>query len=220
MYYLYDTVYSGMSPSILYEVSRDMLSNSDIGFLCRYACEYYLRWGPVETIQRFSESVLRMMKLDNLVAKMKLPPEISPPEKKIYLYYLMYPEYLGKYPKKLFVTAFYQSVLTGYRKKFPRCFFSGGYGAEENARICLMYALQTSGGCHTAGDCIRLMSSRQAVPFLKKAKLYYVMKKNYKSPEQYVSDALMMSGMLKFYDKLVIKFIEQNRYAMACQGYA
>lgn len=129
LYYLYDTVYSGRSPSILYEVSRDMLSNSDIGFLCRYACEYYLRWGPVETIQRLSESVLRMMKLDNLVVKMMLPSEISPSEKKIYLYFLMYLEYLGKYPKKLFVTAFYQSVLTGYRKKIPRCFFSGGYGA-------------------------------------------------------------------------------------------
>lgn len=196
MCYLYDAVYSGRSLSILHEVSRDMLSDSDIGFLCRYACEYYLRWGPKETIQRLSKPVLRMMKLDNLVEKMKLPPEISPPEKRIYLYFLMYPEYLGKYPKKLFVTAFYQSVLAGYRKEFPRSFFSGGYGAEENARICLMYALQTSGGCHTHEDCIRLMSSKQAALFLRRAKLYHVMKKNYKSSNLYASDALMMTGML------------------------
>lgn len=206
--YLYDTVYIGKSSSILHEVSRSRLSNSDIGFLCRYACEYYLRWGPEETIQRLSRAVLRIMKLDNLVEDMAVPPEISPPEKKIYLYFLMYREYFKKYPKELFVTAIYQSVLKGHRKECPRCFFSGGYGAEQNARICLMYALQTIGGCHTARDCTRLMSSRQAIPFLKKTKLYHVMKRRYKSPELYLRDALMMAGMLNLGE--LIQIPEKN----------
>ena len=118
--YLYDVVYSGRSSSILHEVRRNMLSNSDIGFLCRYACAYYLRWGPEETIQKLSKSVLRMMKLDNLVEEMTLPPEISPPEKNMYLDFLMYQEYFEKYPKELFVTTIYQAVLQGYRKEFPR----------------------------------------------------------------------------------------------------
>ena len=194
--HLYDTVYSGRSDSILYEVSRNRLSDGDIGFLCRYACEYYLHWVPEETMQKLSRMVLQTMKLDNLVEEMKLPPEISPPEKKIYLYCLMYPEYFGKYPKESFVMAFYQSVISGHRKKLPRCFLSGSYGAEQNARICLMYALQTSGGCHTAGDCIRLMSARGAVSFLRETKLYQVMKRRYKTPELYVNDALAMVGML------------------------
>jgi len=194
--YLYDVAYSGRSRSIVYQVRRNMLSNDDIGFLCRYACEYYLRWRPEETMQKLSKPVLRIMKLDNLVEEMKLPPDISPPEKNVYLYFLMYPEYFGKYPKELFVTVLYQSVLNGCQKGFPRYFFSGGYGAEQNARICLMYALQTFGGCHTARDCEQLMSSRQAVPFLKKAKLYNVMKQRYKLPELYLRDALMMVGVL------------------------
>ncbi len=198
--YLYDSVYSGSGSAILHEVSRDDLSNSDIGYLCRYACEYYLHWGPEETIQRLSRPVLRMMRLDNLVEEMKLPMEISPSEKKIYLYSLMYPEYFGKYPKKFFVTAYYQSVLTGHRKEFPRCFFSGGYGAEQNARICLMYALQMFANCRTARDCIRFASSRVAIPFLKEAKLYYVMKRRYKSPIAYVNDALVMVGLLSLND--------------------
>ena len=217
--YLYDTVYIGKSSSILHEVSRSRLSNSDIGFLCRYACEYYLRWGPEETIQRLSRAVLRIMKLDNLVEDMAVPPEISPPEKKIYLYFLMYQEYFKKYPKELFVTAIYQSVLKGHRKEVPRCFFSGGYGAEQNARICLMYALQTIGGCHTARDCARLMSSRQTVPFLKKAKLYHVMERRYKSPELYLRDALVMVGMLDLGELIQIpekihsgKGVENERY--------
>lgn len=195
--YLYDAVYSGNSSAILHEVSRDALSNSDIGYLCRYACEYYLHWGPEETIHKLSKPVLQMMKLGNLVEEMKLPPEISPPEKMVYLYSLMYPEYLGRFPKEFFVTAFYRSVLTGHRREFPRCFFSGGYGAEQNARICLIYALQAFAGCRTSGDCIRFMSSRQAVPFLKEAKLYYVMKRRYKTPMAYVNDALAMAGILE-----------------------
>ena len=39
-----------------------------------------------------------MMKLDNLVEEMTLPPEISPPEKNMYLDFLMYQEYFEKYP--------------------------------------------------------------------------------------------------------------------------
>ena len=50
----------------------------------------------------------------------------------------MYPEYFGKYPKESFVTALYQSVVSRHRKKLPRCFRSGSYGAEQNAWICLM----------------------------------------------------------------------------------
>jgi hypothetical protein len=194
--HLYDAVYSERSDSILYEVSRNRLSDSDIGFLCRYVCEHYLYWGPEETMQKLSRMVLQTMKLDNLVEEMKLPPEISLPEKKMYLYCLMYPEYFGRYPKELFVTALYQSAISGHGKKLPRCFLSGSYGAEQNARICLMYVLQTSGGCHTAGDCIRLMSARGAVSFLREAKLYQVMKRRYKTPELYVNDALAMVGML------------------------
>lgn len=194
--HLYDAVYSGRSDSILYEVSRNRLPDSDIGFLCRYACEYYLHWGPEETMQELSRMVLQTMKLDNLVEAMKLPPEISPPEKKMYLYCLMYPEYFRKYPKESFVTALYQSAISGHGKKLPRCFLSGSCGAEQNARICLMYALQTSGGCHTAGDCIRLTSARGAVSFLREVKLYQVMKRRYKTPAAYVNDALAMVGML------------------------
>jgi len=194
--YLYDSVYSGSSSSILSEAGRDLLSNSDIGFLCRYACGYYLRWNARETIQKMSRSVLRMIRLDNLVEEMELPPEISPPEKKIYLFSLMFPERLGEYRKEFFVTAYYQAVLTGHRKEFPRCFFSGGYGAEQNARICLMYALQVFAGCSTAGECLRFMSSRVAVQFLKEVKLYYVMKRKYKSPIAYTNDALAMVGLL------------------------
>lgn len=194
--YLYDTMYSGNCSAILHEVSREFLSNHDIGFLCRYACEYYLRWKPEEVILRLNRPVLQMMKLANLVDEMKVPQEISPPEKMIYLYSLMYPEYLGKFPKEFFVTAIYQSVLSGRRKEFPRCFFSGGYGPEQNARICLIYALQTFANCATSKDCLRFMSSRQAIPFLKKAKLYYVMKRRYKSPDAYVKDALALVGIL------------------------
>lgn len=198
--HLYDAVYSGRSNSILYEVSRSRLSDGDIGFLCRYAYEYYLHWGPEETMQKLSRTVLQTMKLDNLVEEMKLPPEISPPEKKMYLYCLMYPEYFGEYPKVFFVTALYQSALSGHGKKLPRSFLSGGDGAEQNARICLMYALQTSGGCLTAGDCIRFMSSRQASSFLREVKLYHVMKRRYKTPAAYVNDALAMVGMLNVKD--------------------
>ena len=206
--YLYDVVYSGRSSSILHEVSRNMLSNSDIGFLCRYACAYYLRWGPEETIQKLSKSVLRMMKLDNLVEEMTLPPEISPPEKNMYLDFLMYQEYFERYPKELFVTIIYQAVLKGYRKEFPRCFLSGGYGGEQNARICLVYALQTFGGCHTIRDCTQYMSSREAIPFLRKAKLYNIMKRRYKSPELYLREALMMVGILNLRE--LVQIPEKN----------
>ena len=152
--HLYDAAYSGRTDSILYEVSRNRLSDSDIGFLRRYVCEYYLHWGPEETMQKLSRMVLQTMKLDNLVEEMNL----------------------------------------------PRYFLSGSYGAEQNARICLMYALQTSGGCHTAGDCIRFMPSREMVSFLREARLYQVRNRRYKTPAAYVNDALAMVGMLDLED--------------------
>lgn len=196
LYYLYDVVYSGQSRGILNEVSRDMLSNADIGFICRYACEYYLRWGPNKVIQELSGPVLQMMKIDNLVEKIKFPPEISPPERMYYLYYLMYPEYSIKNPKPLFVIVIYQSVLAGLMKNFPHSFFTGGDWAEQNAGICLMYALQVMAGCRTAEDCIQLMSSKQASSFLKRAKLYSIMRCQYKKPIAYVNDALMEVNLL------------------------
>ena len=120
--YLYDSVFSWNSKTILHEVDRDKLFNSDIGFLCRYACEYYLHWGPEETIQKLSRPVLRMMKLDNLVEEMELPPEISPPEKRIYLYSLMYPEYLGRFPKEFSTTRFKVSTsMSAKRTVTPEC---------------------------------------------------------------------------------------------------
>ena len=193
--YLYDSAYSGRSKTILNEVNRSFLTNKDIAFLCRYACEYYLRWGPDQVVKNLNLKILRTMKLDRLVEVMAFPPEISTPEKRIYLFTLMYPEILGPYHKEFFVIAFYRAVLSGERQEFPRSFFSGCQGAEQNARICLMYALRTYAGCRTAADCIRFMASPLALTFLKEAKLYYLMKRKYQTPMAYVRDSLAMAGL-------------------------
>lgn len=195
LYYLYDSAYSGMRKSILSGVGRDCLTNRDMAFICRYACEYYLRWGPKQIARKLNLQFLRMMKLDNLVKKITFPSEISAPEKRTYLFTLMYPEIFGPYHKEFFVITFYRAVLSGERQKFPRSFFSGSQGADQNARICLMYALSTYAGCRTAAECIEFMTSPLAPSFLKKAKLYYVMKRKYQTPPAYVRDALAMAGL-------------------------
>lgn len=195
LYFLYDSAYSGMRKSILSGVSRDFLTNRDMAFICKYACEYYLRWGPKQIALKLNLQVLRMMKLDNLVKKIRFPSEISTPEKRTYLFTLMYPEILGPYHKEFFVIAFYRTVLSGERQKFPKSFFSGSQGADQNARICLMYALRTYAGCGTAAECIEFMTSPLASSFLMKAKLYHVMKRKYQTPLAYVRDAIVMTGL-------------------------
>ena len=193
--YLYDSVYSGRTRTVSSDIGRAALSNKDIGFLCRYACEYYLHWTPEQAVKNLTKPILRAMKLENLVEEMSLPDEISAAERQVYLFTLMYPELLGEYRKEIFVTAFYRAVLAGDRAEFPRSFFSGCFGAEQNARICLMYALRTYAGCRTAADCVKFMASPLAVPFLKEAKLYYVMKRKYDTPLAYVHDSLALAGL-------------------------
>lgn len=211
LYYLYDTLYSGASKSVLQEVDSDMLTNQDIVDICRYACDKYLRWEPTKVIRHFVSIVMPQMKLEPLAARLVLPPEISQSERYVYLCSLMYPEHFKGYKKEFFVIGLYRSVIMGARSEFPRCFLSGSWGADQNARICLMYALQSFAGCNTTQECVRYMSSKRAVPFLKEARLYYTMKRRYKEPLTFVNNALVTVGMIRyqeieeFYEKTVIR---------------
>lgn len=198
LYYLYDSLYSGSSDSILREIDQDMMTNQDIVNICRYACDNYLRWQPADVIRNFTDVVIQKMKLEPIVARLKLPPEVSLPERYAYLCTLMYPEHFGGYKKEFFVIGLYRSVLTGARDEFPRCFLSGSWGADQNARICLMYALQSFAGLSTPQECVRFMASKRATPFLKEARLYYTMKRRYRDPMTFVSNALVTVGMFPY----------------------
>ena len=202
LYYLYDTLYSGAVKSILQIVDSDMLTNQDIVDICRYACDKYLRWKPSKVIRYFISIVLPKMKLEPLAAMLVLPPEVSQSERYVYLCTRMYPEHFKGYKKEFFVIGLYRSVIMGGRSKFPRGFLSGSWGADQNARICLMYALQSFAGCKTPQDCVRFMASKRAVPFLKEARLYYTMKCSYKEPLIFVNNALVTVGMIRYQDTI------------------
>lgn len=196
LYYIYDSVYSGENKNIFREIPRDMISNNDIAIICRYACEYYLRWTPETAICCLTKDVITRMKLDTFIKHLILPEDLSSAETRMYLYSLMYPELFKDVSKEAFVVEYYRAVLFGYIKKFPRLFLSGSLAGERNALICLMYALQVIGGCQTITECINLMSSkRKAVTFLKKVRLYTIMKRRYKDPIDYLKAAFVMEGM-------------------------
>ena len=190
LYYLYDLAYAACNPRIFQELDETMLTNQNIAIICKYACEYYLHWDIHQVLTKFNKEIRQKMLLENLIKRIRPSAAYSVAERDIYLYKMMYPEELQHLDKRTIAVSLYQSVLSGKRKQFPHGFFTGSEGAEWNSLMCLIYALQTYAHCKTPEDCTRFMKSRNANAFLRQMRLYEIMRRKYRKPINYVTDAL------------------------------
>lgn len=194
LYYFQDLAYANQNPRIFTQIQDQDLSNRGIGLICRRACEYYLHWTPEEAVMKFTPAIWKKMCVDLLIRRIRLPDYYSPSEHTLYLYQLMYPELFSQIDHRTSVIRIYQSVLSGQLTSFPRAFLSGNKASNRNACYCLIYALQTYGGCQTEGAARQMMSGSRAIPFLREVRLYDIYQRKYRCPVTFVDDAIRLAG--------------------------
>lgn len=195
LYYFQDLAYASQNPRIFTQISDQDLSDRGIGLICRRACEYYLHWTPEEAVVNFTKEVWERMCVDLLIRRLRLPNYYSPCERTLYLYQLMYPELFSQIDHRTSVIRIYQTVLSGQLTSFPRAFLSGGKRkSNPNACYCLIYALQTYGGCRTEEAARQMMSGSRAIPFLREVRLYDIYQRKYRCPVTFVDDAIRVAG--------------------------
>ena len=196
LYYFYDLAYINHDPHVFTQLRATDLTNSDIGIICRRACEYYLRWTPKEAVTRFTAEVQKRMYVDGLIRRIRLPKYYSPSERTLYLYQLMYPEHFAHIDRRTSAISLYKIVLSGKLKSFPHAFLSGSRAADLNAFYCLIHALQTYGRCQTEENARYFMSSDRAIAFLRTVKLYDLYQRKYRHPSAFFNDAIRQVGWM------------------------
>ena len=122
----------------------------------RYALEKVLGWTPEEAVQKFDAYIIRIMKLESLVAYISFPIEV-PCGNVRYILSLLYPGLVRVSQEKL-VEETFEAVLESARKKeaarksggtveeehlkqFPREYFSGTDGFHRFA-CCVRYIIE------------------------------------------------------------------------------
>ena len=119
----------------------------------RYALEKILEWTPDESVLKFDDYIIRIMKLERIITYIDFPVEV-PYGSPRYILSLLYPDKIHLDQEKLAIEIF-QSVLDSARKKaesgqdgkkerlkqFPREYFSGTEGFKRFC-ICIKYIIE------------------------------------------------------------------------------
>lgn len=189
--YLYDELRLGNIRSIAEKVGSEEITNNDIVTICRYACDDYLHWSPEETLDNLDVNVLAEMNLSGVVKYLKLPRGCCKEGIPQYLVQLMYPECRDVFTNKRIAIEIFERVLDGRLPKMPGGFLTGSPKAEENLMYCLIYVLQTKGGCKTARDYINCMRLHGINEFLNKYKLLNPLSKIHISKIEFTKRAIM-----------------------------
>ena len=115
----------------------------------RYALEKILEWDPEESILKFDDYIIRIMKLDKIITYIDFPVEV-PYGNPRYILSLLYPDKIYLDQEKL-VEEVFRSVLDSAKlksegkidrlKQFPREYFSGTEGFKRFC-FCIKYLIE------------------------------------------------------------------------------
>lgn len=103
----------------------------------KYALENVLQWSMEESIQKFDEYMIILMKLERVVDFIKYPDEV-PNRDPRYILSLIYPERV-RLNLETMVLNIYKNVLA-HEAQFPREYFAGSNGFYRYC-ICLQYLI-------------------------------------------------------------------------------
>ena len=132
----------------------------------RYALEKILQWEPEESILKFDDYIIRIMKLEKLIAYIDFPVEV-PYGNPRYILSLMYPDKIYIDQEKL-VEEIFKSVLDSAQKKseskdkkerlkqFPREYFSGTEGFKRFC-FCIKYLIENYKPLSTVEETLRFL---------------------------------------------------------------
>lgn len=143
LYYIYDTVWFGKHQDFksYYMDTAKRMSPPEILEICRYAFSYYLRWSPATVRNQLSVSVLRKMRLYNLVMNIyPFPLDMDEDMRIRYLIGQMYPQYYD-YDEKNNTEEVYRKLNEGELAVPPKGFFSDTDEGKNRIRICFRYML-------------------------------------------------------------------------------
>lgn len=144
---------------------------TDIQDLMRYVFENYLHWTPEMVKDYLTIDILKKMHLIRPFKKLDYPAEMNNGIDLSYVAMVLYPKKI-RYSRVGLVLHVYEKMLCGEIKKYPKNFFLAADG-EENACICLQYALTEYLSAYTISGLYSFFSNkRKAIPFLKRVKLY------------------------------------------------
>ena len=188
--YFYDCLYVGQNFNIFHAIKKKNITNEMIAFMCRYACEYYLKWSKEDVCEKFSDEIINRMKLREMVELFDLPNYVPKSDFMNYLLHSMYPDEKELGTKEGYIIQCYERVMLGDEPVYPRGFMTGGKESDQNASVCLLYALLVLQKCKNKVECARFMFTPQASAFLHDAKLHNVMKRSYGSPQMFIKCAI------------------------------
>ena len=172
--------------NVIFTADAHRTSDNALAIL-RYVVEEHLRWSPHEMCEWFNERVIKRMKLERIIARIPLPPEVEPTDYFIYAH-MLYPKEIPmdfvKYTKLM-----YNKVLSGARSKFPRGFFDDVRG-RDRAIVCLRYILTDKVSFKDTRDLYLSFVATKGNSFLQRWRLYKARKLIWDAPVDFLHDAL------------------------------
>lgn len=166
----------------------------------KYVIEEYLHWTPEEAAVYLTYDVVKKMKLEQLLNKIRFPCEYNPTEDLVYVVGRIYPDKI-KIRNRERVLSVYKKVLSGKLIRLPKAFASCAEG-ESNACICLMYILEQNFAFKNIEEMYAYFITTDCKKKLREYRLLNVQKELFPTPLDYLHTALPFSQKSElFYHK-------------------
>ena len=138
-------------------------ANQQRAIICiRYALEEVLGWSEEESVKKFDDYIIRLMKLERIVDFIKYPNEVRPRDPK-YILSLVYPGYINLNLRQMIIDV-YKSIIEK-KAQFPREYFAGANGFYRYC-ICLEYLLTHYHPISSIDELYQFLTSSEGKKFL------------------------------------------------------
>lgn len=186
----YESVLLGQKPSISkYFFNWSNYTNEQLALdIIRYSIKTYLKWNPLQVEVSLTNTVLKSLKLDDVITYINYPPELNNTQQINYLAHLLYPEYI-KFDNRNVILQTYKDLQDKKIKRFPKSYFSGVNGSLR-ARTCFLYMLEQSPAFSSIEEMYQHFASRRGTNTLKAYHLLTTCIELYETPLKFLHMAL------------------------------
>ncbi|MBB5198094.1 hypothetical protein [Anaerocolumna cellulosilytica] len=167
----------------------DSYTNEQLALdVIRYSFKTYLGWSPQEVESKISLSLLKSLKLNEILAYINFPIELDSTLQIKYLAHLLYPEQV-KYDARNLVLQIYKDILERRLKRFPKSFLSNTDGILKS-NICFLYMLEQNSDFSTIKELYEHFAGSKGIHTLRKYHLMSICTAFYESPLEFLHTSL------------------------------
>lgn len=152
--------------------STDRETEENVLLIFKYAIEDILQWTPIEARDYLTEDVIKRLKLDKLIKKVKFPGELNPHTDYFYITHLLYPNVV-KFNERELILKTYKEVLAGKLYKFPKEYLDGAKGVMRIC-VCFQYMIAQYLSFSSIKEIYEFFTTPAGSKALKKYRLYPV----------------------------------------------